>query len=114
MSQDRPSNAGEPQAAEFGIGQVVAHLRFDYRGVVVDVDASYQGTEEWYHEVARSRPPRDRPWYHVLVDGADHTTYVAERHLALEENPEPIDHPLVADHFDSFENGRYLREGPLN
>ena len=100
--------------AKFGIGQIVGHLRFEYRGVVVDVDASYQGSEEWYHEVARSRPPRDRPWYHVLVHEADHTTYVAERHLALEESPEAIRHPLIETFFDSFEDGRYSRTKSLN
>ncbi len=100
--------------AKFGIGQVVSHLRFEYRGVIVDVDATYQGSEEWYHEVARSRPPRDRPWYHVLVHEANHTTYVAERHLVLDESPEPIRHPLLRHHFDSFEDGRYHRRRTLN
>ena len=100
--------------AKFDIGQVVHHLRFDYRGVIVDVDASYQGTEEWYHEVARSRPPRDRPWYHVLVHEAEHTTYVAERHLELDPSSEPIEHPLLGEYFDAFQGGRYCRSRRLN
>ena len=100
--------------AKFGIGQVVSHLRFEYRGVIIDVDASYGGTEEWYHEVARSRPPRDQPWYHVLVHEADHATYVAERHLALEESPEAIRHPQLEDYFDTFAGGRYTRKKSLN
>ena len=100
--------------AKFGIGQVVSHLHFEYRGVIVDVDATYQGTEEWYHEMARSRPPRDRPWYRVLVHEADHTTYVAERHLTLEEGPGPIRHPLLGHYFDSFEDGRYCHRRSLN
>ncbi len=106
--------ASDSKEARFGIGQVVSHLRFEYRGVIVDVDASYQGTEEWYHEVARSRPPRDRPWYHVLVHEADHSTYVAERHLALDESAEPIQHPLLGRYFDSFEDGHYVRTQALN
>ena len=108
------SDPNEPAAARFGIGQVVHHLRFGYRGVVVDVDPTYQGTEEWYHEVARSRPPRDRPWYHVLVDDADHTTYVAERHLEPDDSDEPIRHPLLGQYFDRFEDGLYRRDAPLN
>ena len=100
--------------AKFGIGQVVQHVRFDYRGVIVDVDATYQGTEEWYHEVARSKPPRERPWYHVLVHQADHTTYVAERHLDLETSPAPIEHPLIGQFFDSFADGLYSRNQRLN
>ena len=30
----------------------------------------------------RRLPPKNQPWYHVLVHGADHTTYVAEQNLA--------------------------------
>ena len=67
--------------ARFFVGQVVHHHRFDYRGVVYDVDATFQGSDEWYDAVARSRPPKDHPWYHVLVDLGGQTTYVAERHL---------------------------------
>ena len=60
--------------AKFAIGELIHHRLFDYRGVVFDVDPDFQGTEEWYTRVARSRPPKDQPWYHVLVDGAEHTT----------------------------------------
>lgn len=94
--------------AKFQVGQVIRHLRFDYRGVVADIDPTYQGSEQWYEVMARSRPPKDRPWYHVLVDGAEHTTYVAERHLAPDESGEAIQHPLVDDVFQGFEDGRYL------
>ena len=75
----------------FSVGDVVRHLRFKYRGVIVDVDAQFSGTEEWYEMMARSRPPKDRPWYHVLVHGADHSTYVAERHLVLDASGEQVD-----------------------
>ena len=40
--------------AKFFVGQVVHHKKFDYRGVVFDVDATFQGTDEWYELVARS------------------------------------------------------------
>ena len=108
------SEGSEDKEARFGIGQIVHHVRFDYRGVIVDVDPSYQGTEEWYHEVARSRPPRDRPWYHVLVDEADHATYVAERHLEPDPSEDPIRHPLLGRYFDRFEDGRYRKDQLLS
>ena len=95
------------RSAKFTIGDVVRHLRFDYRGVIVDIDATFQGTEQWYDEVARSRPPREQPWYHVLVDGADHTTYVAERHLEIDPERRPIQHPNLDDFFDDFADGHY-------
>jgi len=98
----------------FGVGECVHHRRFGYRGVIFDVDATFQGTDEWYENVARSRPPRDAPWYHVLPDGADHTTYVAERNLEPDVSGSPIDHPLVDELFDGFEDGRYRRHRGLN
>lgn len=94
--------------SRFAVGQVVHHLRFDYRGVVFDVDPVFQSTDAWYEQVARSRPPKDEPWYHVLVDGAQHTTYVAERNLEAVADPAPIDHPLVDPLFSAFEDGRYV------
>jgi heat shock protein HspQ len=94
---------------EFNIGQLIQHRLFEYRGVIVDVDATFQGTEEWYEQMAKSRPPRDEPWYHVLVDEAQHTTYVAERNLKSDQLNDPINHPLLDHFFSDFRDGRYLR-----
>ena len=99
--------------AKFFIGQIVRHTKFDYRGVVFDIDATFEGSDEWYDTVARSRPPRNQPWYHVLVDGADHTTYVAERHLGVGEHDTPIDHPLLAQLCGEFRDGRYSPKGAI-
>ena len=95
--------------AKFHVGQLIHHKLFDYRGVVVDVDATFQGSEEWYEKVARSRPPKDRPWYHVLVDDADHSTYVSERNLEPDSSGAPIRHPAVDRFFGALENGIYRR-----
>lgn len=86
--------------AQFGIGSLVQHKLFGYRGVVFDVDPVFSGSEEWYEKMARSRPPKDRPWYHVLPDGERHTTYVAERNLESDPDPAPIRHPLLDHYFD--------------
>lgn len=100
--------------ALFSPGQLIRHKRFGYRGVVVDVDASFQLTNEWYDQVARSRPPKDQPWYHVLVDESDTTTYVAERHLRGETSREPIRHPLLIQYFSRFCDGRYEVDSQAN
>ncbi len=100
--------------ARFAPGQLVQHERFSYRGVVVDVDPSFQLSDEWYEQVARSRPPKDRPWYHVLPDGALHSTYVAERNLREDLSGEPIRHPMVDDLFGAFVDGRYQTRESLN
>ena len=97
----------EPAQPLFFIGQRVHHKKFDYRGVVVDVDARFAGTEEWYQQVALSRPPKDRPWYHVLVHNSSQMTYVAERHLEPDSSDDPIDHPAIDMYFDGFDNGVY-------
>ena len=93
--------------ARFSVGQIVQHLKFDYRGVIIDVDAEFQGSEAWYRQVALSRPPKDQPWYRILVDGADHMTYVAERHLEADKSCEPITHPEVDDFFAAFKDCAY-------
>ena len=95
--------------SKFAIGDLVHHRLFDYRGVIVDVDPNFQLSEEWYLAVARSCPPRDKPWYHVLVDGATHATYVAERNLESDANLGPIKHPMLDQIFARFEDGRYIR-----
>ena len=94
--------------AKFAVGQLIKHRLFDYRGVVIDVDPHFQGTEEWYRRAARSRPPKDRPWYHVLVDGARFRTYVAERNMEPDAKGTAIDHPDVRTHFEGLSEGRYV------
>ena len=94
--------------AEFALGEVVRHRKFGYRGAIYGVDAVFSLSEEWYEAVARSRPPKDQPWYHVLVDGAPHTTYVAERHLAPCDDHGQIAHPLLGRYFTRYQGGRYV------
>lgn len=91
----------------FHVGQVIHHKLFDYHGVVVGVDQTFQLQEEWYEQVAQSRPPKDQPWYHVLVHGAYQTTYVAERNLETDPNGKPVEHPLLDRFFDKFSDGFY-------
>ena len=38
--------------AKFSVGDLVHHRLFDYRGVVFDVDPTFQSSEEWYETVA--------------------------------------------------------------
>lgn len=93
--------------AQFSVGQIIHHRRFDYRGVIVDVDPVFHGTDEWYDQMARSRPPKDEPWYHVLVDGSDIRTYVAERNLQSDRSGAPIDHPEIPDFFEEVTEEGY-------
>ncbi len=93
--------------AKFSIGQLVEHKMFGYRGVIYDVDPVFAGSEQWYKQMARSRPPKNQPWYKVLVDGGGHETYVAERNLQADPSGKAIRHPAVSVVFDEFANGVY-------
>ena len=100
--------------ARFNVGQLVEHSLFNYRGVVIDVDPVFQNDDEWYEQVALSRPPKDKPWYRVLVHNAVHETYVAERNLRADNTAEAINHPMVNIYFDEFSNGRYSMQRQFN
>ncbi len=94
--------------AKFAIGQCIHHRLFDYRGVIVDVDAVFTGSDEWYENIAKSRPPRAEPWYHVLVHDTGDETYVAERNLSEDVSNEPVNHPLLDEFFVGYQAGAYL------
>ena len=74
--------------AKYCIGQLIQHKLFDYRGIILSVDREFKSTDEWYEAVAKSRPPKNEPWYHVLVHQKGHQTYVAEQNL----QPDPAIH----------------------
>ena len=71
----------ESAKAKYCIGQLIQHKLFDYRGIILGVDLEFNATDEWYEMVAKSRPPKNEPWYHVLVHQKGHQTYVAEQNL---------------------------------
>ena len=100
--------------SKFAVGDLIRHRLFGYRGVIVDVDPRFQSTDEWYETMALSRPPRNRPWYHVLVHEASHETYVAERNLEKDPCAAPIAHPGIERFFTRFEAGRYVDDSRAN
>ncbi len=98
----------------YTVGQLVRHKLFDYRGVIVDVHTGYRGTDEWYDEVAKSKPPKDQPWYEVLVHDSARVTYVADRNLELDVTGMPVAHPLIRIFFSEFDRGNYRVGGLSN
>ena len=110
----RPAILGASASVAAIVGGVVHHKLFDYRGVVYDTDETFGLSEAWYQNVAKSIPPKDEPWYRVLVHDADHETYVAERNLEPDASTEAINHPQVDDVFDTFAGGYYARTRNLN
>ncbi|MBO6639044.1 MAG: heat shock protein HspQ [Roseitalea sp.] len=99
-------------SARFGIGDVVRHRMFPFRGVIFDIDPEFDNTEEWYEAIpAEIRPRRDQPFYHLLAENEDteYVAYVSEQNLLPDETGEPVRHPQVGDMFDwSADHGRYV------
>ena len=97
--------------AKFGIGQVVRHRTFPFRGVVFDVDAAFARSEEWWLSIpADVRPDRDQPFYHLLAesDQGAYVAYVSEANLTPDETGEPIHHPEADALFAAFYKGHYV------
>lgn len=100
----------ETRFAKFGIGQVVRHRNFPFRGVVVDVDPIYAHGDEWWESIpAALRPAKDQPFYHLLAEGMDeaHAAYVSEGNLEADDSGEPVRHPEAGRVFQGFADGRY-------
>jgi len=96
--------------ARFAIGDVVRHKMFDFRGVIFDVDPVFANSEEWYESIPESlRPSKDQPFYHLLAENSEsaYIAYVSQQNLVHDETEEPVDHPAIADMFETLEGGRY-------
>jgi heat shock protein HspQ len=102
--------------ARFGIGDVVRHRIFDFRGVIFDVDPAFASSEEWYEAIPEPlRPSRDQPFYHLLADNSEssYVAYVSQQNLVVDDSDEPVDNPAIATMFDRVEGGRYRLRGAL-
>lgn len=96
--------------ARFSIGDVVRHRKFDFRGVIFDVDPVFANSEEWYESIPEDvRPRRDQPFYHLLAENAEssYVAYVSQQNLVADDSEEPVEHPAIAGMFDGLTNGRY-------
>jgi heat shock protein HspQ len=96
--------------ARFGIGDVVRHKIFDFRGVIFDVDPEFANSEEWYEAIPEAlRPSREQPFYHLLAENAEssYVAYVSQQNLVRDDSEEPIDHPAIAAMFETLEGGGY-------
>ena len=98
------------RTAKFGIGQVVKHRIYPFRGVIFDVDPTFANTEEWWLAIpAEVRPVKDQPFYHLYAENAEtqYVAYVSEQNLLPDETGEPVRHPQVDEIFVRGENGAY-------
>lgn len=96
--------------AKFAIGQVVRHRIYPFRGVIFDVDPSFNNSEEWWLSIPDNvRPRKDQPFYHLLAENADssYVAYVSEQNLVPDDSGEPVGHPQASVIFESFDGRDY-------
>jgi heat shock protein HspQ len=106
----------EARVAKFGIGQVVRHRVYPFRGVVYNVDPTFANTEEWWRSIPEEvRPIKDQPFYHLYAENTDsqYVAYVSEQNLLPDESGEPVSHPQVDEMFVRTEKGEYRLRNKL-
>ena len=99
--------------AKFSIGEVVKHRIHPFRGVIFDVDPTFDNTEEWWNSIPENhRPKKDQPFYHLLAENDEITyeAYVSEQNLLLDDSDEPIKHPLIEEIFSGKKGSSYFKQ----
>ena len=102
--------------AKFGIGQVVKHRKFAFRGVIFDIDPEFMNTEEWLMSIpAEVRPRKDQPFYHLFAENeeTEYIAYVSEQNLLPDNSREPVRHPQIPDVFVRSRDGKYKMKRQL-
>ena len=102
------------QSAKFGIGQIVRHRKYPFRGLIYDVDPVFANTEEWWLAIPEDvRPRKDQPFYHLLAENTEteYIAYVSEQNLVPDESGEPLRHPQIDEIFVKTPEGEYRSKG---
>ena len=108
--------SGPAESPKFEPGDVIEHLHYKYRGVIVDFDLSCQAPADWYQS-NQTQPERNQPWYHILVDGNQQITYVAQSNLKCDHSNDQVVHGMINLFFSGYNNNdhKYIRnEVPWN
>ena len=98
------------KTAKFTIGQVVRHRMFPFRGVIFDVDPTFNNTDEWYEAIPKeARPRKDQPFYHLLAENSEteYVAYVSEQNLLEDSSNGPVRHPQLKELFTRNPDGTY-------
>lgn len=104
--------SGKSRAARFGIGDVVRHRVYPFRGVIFDIDPVFANTDEWYEAIPEHlRPSKDQPFYHLFAENeeTEYVAYVSEQNLLPDDTGEPLRHPQIDDVFVRDDEGRFVQ-----
>lgn len=110
IAATRPVSGACATTAAFRIGQVVRHRYYPVRGVIFDVDAEYNNSEEWWLSIPEDlRPDKDQPFYHLLAENEQsaYVAYVSQQNLVADDSPEPVLHPAIPQMFSGYSGGQY-------
>jgi len=114
---DMHEDTTKPREAKYRIGQVVRHRFYPFRGVIYDVDPTFNNTEEWWLSIPEAmRPVKDQPFYHLLAENAEteYSAYVSEQNLLPDDSGEPLRHPDLEEKFEVDGEGNYRARGRAN
>ncbi len=104
------TDAAKGRLARFGIGQVVRHRIFPFRGVIFDVDPVFNNTEEWWQAIPEEiRPAKDQPFYHLFAenDESEYIAYVSEQNLLPDTSGRPLRHRQIENVLEPKGDGSY-------
>ncbi|WP_443136728.1 heat shock protein HspQ [Methylobacterium sp. Leaf113] len=102
------------RTAKFGLGAVVRHRIYPFRGIVFDIDPVFDNTEEWWLAIPEEvRPRKDQPFYHLLAENAEseYVAYVSEQNLVPDTSGEALRHTGIAEVFERGDDGSYRMRG---
>ena len=102
------------RTAKFGLGAVVRHRIYPFRGIVFDIDPVFDNTEEWWLAIPEEvRPRKDQPFYHLLAENAEseYVAYVSEQNLLPDTSGEALRHTGIAEVFERGADGHYRMRG---
>ena len=97
--------------AKFSIGNIVKHKFLNFRGVIFDLDPSFNNTEEWYNSIPKNfRPRKDQPFYHVFAENEEifYIAYVSEQNLISDCSSGAANHPDIKKIFCLFNGKAYV------
>lgn len=113
MSHQASENASAHsliRRAKYSVGQVVRHRIYPFRGLIFDIDPTFDNTEEWWLSIPEDvRPEKDQPFYHLLAenDETEYVAYVSEQNLLPDDSGQPLRHPQVSELFTRQSDGSY-------
>ena len=100
--------------AKFKIGEIVKHKFLSFRGVIFDVDPTFNNTEEWWLSIPEDmRPKKDQPFYHIFAENEEifYIAYVSEQNLLDDLKGGPASHPDIKKIFSHFNGKSYIPHG---